>query len=77
LSEKTRGEGNKRLPNLTRSDVGMTAYFATDEIPNGWVEFDKIRDEVTQEKYPELHKYLTKKYGDIQNVPKAEDRFLR
>ncbi|WP_168693939.1 hypothetical protein, partial [Histophilus somni] len=24
-----------------------------------------------------LHKYLTKKYGDIQNVPKAEDRFLR
>nr|WP_284040682.1 tail fiber protein [Histophilus somni] len=70
--------GNKNtLPNLTRSDVGMTAYFATDEIPNGWVEFDKIRDEVTQEKYPELHKYLTKKYGGIQNVPKAEDRFLR
>ncbi|WP_406812462.1 phage tail protein [Histophilus somni] len=73
---RTLGDKNT-LPNLTRSDVGMTAYFATDEIPNGWVEFDKIRDEVTQEKSPELHKYLTKKYGGIQNVPKAEDRFLR
>ncbi|WP_249967776.1 phage tail protein [Histophilus somni] len=70
--------GNKNtLPNLTCSDVGMTAYFATDEIPNGWVEFDKIRDEVTQEKYPELYKYLIEKYTSIDNVPKAEDRFLR
>ncbi|TEW29087.1 hypothetical protein E2R48_07705 [Histophilus somni] len=70
--------GNKNtLPNLTRSDVGMTAYFATDEIPNGWVEFDKIRDEVTQEKYPELYQYLIKQYKDINHVPKAEDRFLR
>ncbi|THA21174.1 hypothetical protein E5361_07545, partial [Histophilus somni] len=68
--------GNKNtLPNLTCSDVGMTAYFATDEIPNGWVEFDKIRDEVTQEKYPELYKYLIEKYTSIDNVPKAEDRF--
>ncbi|ARU65495.1 hypothetical protein BTV20_08755 [Histophilus somni] len=70
--------GNKNtLPNLTRSDVGMTAYFATDEIPEGWIAFDEIKEKVKEDTYPELHKYLTKKYGDIQNVPKAEDRFLR
>ncbi|WP_178384763.1 phage tail-collar fiber domain-containing protein, partial [Histophilus somni] len=78
LSEKTRGEGNKkRLPNLTRSDVGMTAYFATDNIPDGWIAFDEIKEKVKEETYPELYQYLIKQYKDINHVPKAEDRFLR
>ncbi|WP_146113176.1 phage tail protein, partial [Haemophilus influenzae] len=42
------------LPNLHRSDVGMTAYFAVDNIPNGWIAFDSIRTTVTQQNYPEL-----------------------
>ncbi|WP_075321160.1 phage tail-collar fiber domain-containing protein, partial [Histophilus somni] len=78
LSEKTQIEGDKkRLPNLTRSDVGMTAYFATDEIPEGWIAFDEIKQEVTQETYPELYKYLIEKYKRIDAVPLAEDRFIR
>ncbi|TDF40584.1 hypothetical protein E3U35_07935, partial [Histophilus somni] len=70
------GNSNK-LPDLRRSNVGMTAYFATDKIPDGWIAFDEIKQEVTQEKYPELYKYLIEKYTSIDNVPKAEDRFLR
>ncbi|MDA5607082.1 phage tail protein [Pasteurella multocida] len=70
------GNQNK-LPNLTRSDVGMTAYFATDNIPQGWIAFDQIRTLVTQSAYPELYRYLTAKYGSISSVPLAEDRFLR
>ncbi|MBF6981406.1 tail fiber protein, partial [Pasteurella multocida] len=65
------------LPNLTRSDVGMTAYFATDAIPDGWIAFDSIRTTVTQQNYPELYQYLVDKYGAISNVPLAEDRFIR
>ncbi|WP_075291736.1 phage tail-collar fiber domain-containing protein [Histophilus somni] len=69
--------GNKNtLPNLTRSDVGMTAYFATDNIPDGWIAFDEIKEKV-KDTYPELYKYLIEKYTSIDNVPKAEDRFLR
>lgn len=70
------GNQNK-LPNLTRSDVGMTAYFATDNIPAGWIAFDQIRTQVTQSDYPELYRYLVAKYGSIEAVPLAEDRFLR
>ncbi|HDR0964100.1 phage tail protein [Pasteurella multocida] len=70
--------GNKnKLPNLQRSDVGMTAYFATDAIPDGWIAFDSIRTTVTQQNYPELYQYLVEKYGAISNVPLAEDRFIR
>ncbi|HDR1428743.1 phage tail protein [Pasteurella multocida] len=65
------------LPNLTRSDVGMTAYFATDAIPDGWIAFDSIRTTVTQQNYPELYQYLVDKYGAISNVPLVEDRFIR
>ncbi|HHF1778254.1 TPA: phage tail protein [Haemophilus influenzae] len=65
------------LPNLHRSDVGMTAYFAVDNIPNGWIAFDSIRTTVTQQNYPELYRYLVGKYGSISNVPLAEDRFIR
>ncbi|MGC6408483.1 phage tail protein [Bisgaard Taxon 45] len=73
-----RALGNKnKLPNLQRSDVGMTAYFATDAIPKGWIEFDSIRTTVTQQSYPELYQYLVAKYGSISSVPLAEDRFIR
>ncbi|HDR1048080.1 TPA: phage tail protein [Pasteurella multocida] len=73
-----RALGNKnKLPNLQRSDVGMTAYFATDAIPDGWIAFDSIRTTVTQQNYPELYQYLVEKYGAISNVPLAEDRFIR
>ncbi|MFP4772054.1 tail fiber protein [Pasteurella multocida] len=65
------------LPNLNRSDVGMTAYFPFDDIPDGWIAFDSIRNTVTQQKYPELYQYLIEKYGAISNVPLAEDRFIR
>ncbi|MDY0501472.1 phage tail protein [Pasteurella multocida] len=65
------------LPNLHRSDVGMTAYFPFDDIPEGWIAFDSIRTTVTQQNYPELYQYLVDKYGAISNVPLAEDRFIR
>lgn len=65
------------LPNLTRSDVGMTAYFPIDQIPSGWIAFDLIRTTVTQGNYPELYTHLVTKYGSISNVPLAEDRFIR
>ena len=73
---RTLGDSNK-LPDLTRSDVGMTAYFAVDNIPTGWIAFDSIRTTVTQQNYPELYRYLVGKYGSISNVPLAEDRFIR
>ncbi|HDR1334145.1 TPA: phage tail protein [Pasteurella multocida] len=70
--------GNKnKLPNLQRSDIGMTAYFVVDEIPEGWIVFDSIRTTVAQQNYPELYQYLVEKYGAISNVPLAEDRFIR
>ncbi len=65
------------LPNLHRSDVGMTAYFPFDNIPEGWIAFDSIRTTVTQGNYPELYAHLIAKYGSISNVPLAEDRFIR
>lgn len=73
---KVLGNSNT-LPDLTRSDVGMTAYFATDAIPAGWIAFDDISAQVTQQRYPELYRYLISKYGSISAVPKAADRFLR
>ncbi|HHE9977603.1 pyocin knob domain-containing protein [Haemophilus influenzae] len=73
---RTLGNHNK-LPDLTRSDVGMTAYFAVDNIPSGWIAFDSIRSTVTQQNYPELYQYLVDKYSSISNVPLAEDRFIR
>ena len=69
--------GNNQLPDLTRSDVGMTAYFAVDNIPNGWIAFDEIATQVTEQRYPELYRHLVGKYGSINSVPKAADRFLR
>jgi putative tail fiber protein len=69
--------GTNQLPNLNRSDVGMTAYFATDNIPTGWIAFDDIATQVTSQRYPELYNHLIQKYGSISAVPKASDRFLR
>lgn len=70
------GNSNK-LPDLTRSDVGMTAYFAVDNIPTGWIAFDDISTNVTEQRYPELYRHLVGKYGSINSVPKVADRFLR
>ncbi|HHF3787751.1 TPA: tail fiber protein, partial [Haemophilus influenzae] len=73
---RTLGDSNQ-LPDLTRSDVGMTAYFAVDNIPAGWIAFDEIATQVTEQHYPELYRYLVGKYGSIASVPKVADRFLR
>ncbi|HHK5576987.1 TPA: phage tail protein [Neisseria polysaccharea] len=70
------GNTNK-LPDLSRTDIGITAWFPTDRIPTGWLPFDDIRTRVTETAYPELYRLLTGKYGSIQNVPQAEDRFIR
>lgn len=69
--------GSNKLPDLTRSDVGMTAYFAVDNIPSGWITFDEIATQVTEQRYPELYRHLVGKYGSINSVPKVADRFLR
>ena len=69
--------GGNKLPNLTRSDVGITAYFAFDDIPDGWIKYDEIATKVTQSAYPELYRKLVAQYGSIAAVPKAEDRFIR
>ena len=68
---------SNRLPDLLRSDVGMTAYFPVDDIPAGWLMYDDIADRVNQSDYPELYRKLVAQYGSISAVPKAEDRFLR
>lgn len=73
---RTLGNSNK-LPDLTRSDVGMTAYFAVDNIPAGWIAFDEVAAQVTEQRYPELYRHLVGKYGSINSVPKVADRFLR
>lgn len=70
------GNTNK-LPDLTRTDIGITAWFPSDQIQTGWLAFDDIRERVTESAYPELYRLLTEKYGRIQNVPQAEDRFIR
>ncbi|HHF3536779.1 TPA: tail fiber protein [Haemophilus influenzae] len=73
---KVLGNSNT-LPDLTRSDVGMTAYFTVDNIPSGWIAFDEIATQVTEHRYPELYRHLIGKYGSIERVPKVADRFLR
>lgn len=69
--------GDNKLPNLTRSDIGMTAYFPVSDIPDGWIKHDDISTKVTQAAYPELYRKLVAQYGSIAAVPKAEDRFIR
>ncbi|MCK8930904.1 tail fiber protein [Haemophilus influenzae] len=73
---KVLGNSNT-LPDLTCSDVGMTAYFTVDNIPSGWIAFDEIATQVTEHRYPELYRHLVGKYGSIERVPKVADRFLR
>lgn len=73
-----RALGNSnRLPDLSRTDIGITAWFPSDRIPTGWLAFDDIRERVTETAYPELYRLLVAQYGSIQNVPQAEDRFIR
>ncbi|WP_304670146.1 pyocin knob domain-containing protein [Neisseria polysaccharea] len=73
-----RALGNSnRLPDLSRTDIGITAWFPSDQIPTGWLAFDEIADRVTESAYPELYRLLVAKYGSIRNVPQAEDRFIR
>ncbi|WP_118817676.1 pyocin knob domain-containing protein [Neisseria lactamica] len=73
-----RALGNSnRLPDLSRTDIGITAWFPSDQIPTGWLAFDDIRTRVTETAYPELYRLLVAQYGSIQNVPQAEDRFIR
>ncbi|WP_118784285.1 phage tail protein [Neisseria lactamica] len=73
-----RALGNSnRLPDLSRTDIGITAWFPSDRIPTGWLAFDDIRTRVTESAYPELYRLLVAKYGSIANVPQAEDRFIR
>ena len=69
--------GGNKLPNLTRSNVGMTAHFPFGNIPDGWIKYDDISTKVTQAAYPELYRKLVAQYGSIAAVPKAEDRFIR
>lgn len=73
-----RALGNSnRLPDLSRTDIGITAWFPSDQIPTGWLAFDDIRERVTETAYPELYRLLVAQYGSIANVPQAEDRFIR
>lgn len=70
--------GNKDvLPQIPLSNIGMTAFFPTDEVPKGWIYFDDIHSKVTEQAYPKLYAFLVKKYGSIANVPTVEDRFIR
>ena len=73
-----RALGNSNtLPDLTRSDIGMTAWFPLDSVPSGWLPFDDIATRVTESSYPELYRLLVAKYGRIAAVPKVADRFIR
>ena len=73
-----RALGNSNtLPDLTRSDIGMTAWFLLDSVPSGWLPFDDIATRVTESSYPELYRLLVAKYGRIAAVPKVADRFIR
>ena len=69
--------GGNKLPNLTRSDIGMTAYFPIEAIPDGWIKYDEIATRVTQSAYPALYRLLVAQYGSIDAVPKADNRFVR
>ena len=68
--------GGNKLPNLTRSDIGMTAYFPFGDIPDGWIKYDEIATKVTQSAYPELYRKLVAQYGSIDSVPKSAARFI-
>lgn len=69
--------GGNKLPNLTRSDIGMTAYFPFGDIPDGWIKYDEIAARVTQSAYPELYRKLVAQYGSIANVKPVDDYFVR
>ncbi len=69
--------GGNKLPNLTRSDIGMTAYFPFGDIPDGWIKYDEIAVKVTQSAYPELYRKLVAQYGSIANVKPVDDYFVR
>lgn len=69
--------GGNRLPDMTRSDVGMTAYWPIEAVPDGWIKYDEIAAKVTQSAYPKLYRLLVAQYGSIDAVPKAGDRFIR
>ncbi|WP_273393534.1 tail fiber protein, partial [Actinobacillus porcinus] len=70
--------GNKnKLPDLGRSDVGLTAWFPVDAIPSGWIAFDDIATQVTRQSQSELYNLLVAKYGSLANVPKVGNRFIR
>ena len=69
--------GGNKLPNLTRSDIGMTAYFPFGDIPDGWIKYDEIAARVTQSAYPDLYRKLVAQYGSIANVKPVDDYFIR
>lgn len=70
--------GNRdRVPHLSRSDIGQTAYFPVDAVPSGWIAFDDIERLVTRAAYRELYDLLVTKYGSIAAVPKVADRYIR
>ena len=69
--------GGNKLPNLTRSDIGMTAYFPFGDIPDGWIKYDEITAKVTQSAYPELYRKLVAQYGSIADVKPVDDLFVR
>ncbi|WP_369799142.1 tail fiber protein [Eikenella sp. NML03-A-027] len=69
--------GGNKLPNLTRSDIGMTAYFPFGDIPDGWIKYDEIAAKVTQSAYPELYRKLVAQYGSIADVKPVDDYFVR
>ena len=69
--------GSNKLPDLTRSDVGMTAYWPVGDIPDGWIKYDEIATRVTQSAYPELYRKLVAQYGSIANVKPVDDYFVR
>lgn len=78
---RTLGNSNK-LPDLTKRDVGMLAYFPFDQIPEGWLPCNG--DGITKADHPELFDRLKEKYGTYQSgnteyarLPNAEDRFIR
>ena len=83
ISVNARGELVANIPQHTVGTsvdgvpIGMLGYFATDEIPDGWISFNNIHTLVTETDYPELHAMLTAQYGSIDNVPTTEGIFIR
>lgn len=63
------------LPYLTNDDVGLTAYFPFDHVPNGWLECNgQIVDAA---KFPTLARLLGRKYGEYGQLPQASLRYVR